>query len=190
MRSTALTEPTLVLNKSWMPLQICTARRAFVLLFKDLALAMGDGFRLHDFESWIREDVDQERHLFVVTSRSHLRVPEVIVLHTCDRFSQPRVAFSRRNLFRRDQHTCQYCGKKGSMDELSIDHIVPRSLGGVGSWTNCVVACRRCNERKANRPLKHSGLRLLRQPTEPPAHMAFTTYIGRRKESWKQFVGS
>ncbi|MEM7233237.1 MAG: HNH endonuclease [Planctomycetota bacterium] len=187
--SSILSEPTLVLNKSWLPVHVCSARRALVLLYKDMARAMGENFVLHDFASWLGAEVS-DQHAYVTTVSRRIRLPEVVVLKSCDRFVQPRVAFSRRNLFRRDQHTCQYCGKKCSTEELSIDHIVPRSRGGPGSWTNCVAACRRCNERKANRTIQQVGMKLLNTPREPPSHMAFTLYMGRQKESWKQFVGS
>ena len=185
----ALTEPTLVLNKSWTPIHVCSAKRAFVLVFKGLARAMGGNFVLHDFSTWMEEDCP-EGMLSVQAVSRRIRVPEVIVLTHCDRYLKPRVAFTRRNVFRRDAYTCQYCSKKCSGDDLSIDHVVPRSRGGQGSWTNCVVACRRCNERKANRLLSQVGMQLLRPPKEPPAHMAFTMFVGRRKPSWEQFVAS
>lgn len=143
---------------------------------------------LHDFGSWASLEV-VEGQPFVQTVSLRIRVPEVIVLRHCDRFMTPRVVFSRRNLFRRDQNTCQYCGKRGSTDDLSVDHVVPRSVGGMASWTNCVVACRSCNERKGSRTLSQSGMKLLRSPKEPPPHMAFTMHMGTRKRSWEQFVG-
>ena len=170
-----------------MPLQICSAKRAFVLMFKRIGRAMSPDFQLHDFESWIELGVP-DGEPYVRTASLRIRMPEVVVLANCDRFLRPRVAFSRRNLFRRDQYTCQYCGKQGSADDLSIDHVIPRASGGSGTWTNCVVACRRCNERKADRTLKQVGMRLLKQPEEPPAHLAFTTYVGRQKSSWVQFI--
>ena len=183
-----LREPTLVLNKSWIPIRICTSRRALVLLFKDLACVIGENYVLHDFSSWISLGVaNGEPHVRTVSLR--IRLPEIIVLRTCDRFMQPRVVFSRRNIFRRDLSTCQYCGRRGPAGAMSIDHILPRSLGGNASWTNCVVACRSCNERKGNRPLSQTGMKLRRQPNEPSPHMAFTLHVGGRKRSWEQFVG-
>jgi 5-methylcytosine-specific restriction endonuclease McrA len=183
-----LSEPTLVLNKNWRPVRVCTARRAFVLMFKGLARGMGERFDLFEFEAWIARPVyNGDRCVQTVTFR--VRVPEVIVLSHCDRYLQPKVSFTRRNLYRRDRHSCQYCGKGVTFDEVSVDHVVPRSLGGETSWRNCVVACRRCNERKANRPPHLANMRLLCQPKEPPPHLAFSTFIGRPKESWRHFVG-
>jgi 5-methylcytosine-specific restriction endonuclease McrA len=188
MSVSALSEPTLVLNKNWLPIRVCTVRRALTLVFKDLARIIGpERYTLYDFASWADLSVAAgEPYVQAVSLR--IRIPEVIVLCRCDRFTRPRVVFSRRNLFRRDRNTCQYCGRKFATEDLSIDHLVPRSLGGQSTWTNCVVACLPCNARKGNRPLEHARMTILRMPKEPPPQMAFTLHLGRRKASWDQFV--
>ncbi|MGQ9592597.1 MAG: HNH endonuclease [Planctomycetota bacterium] len=207
-----LSEPTLVLNKHWQPIRVCTVRRAITLVFKDLARVLwtdgiaglrpvvsehevrsaaaperaGD-FSLHDFRSWADLKVPQgEPYIQAVSFR--IRVPEVIVLRFCEKYLCPRVVFSRRNLFRRDRNTCQYCGRKRPTEELSIDHILPRSLGGRSEWTNCVVACLECNSKKGNRTLAAARMTVLRSPREPPPQAAFTLHLGRRKASWEHFV--
>ena len=164
MSDTVLSEPTLVLNKNWLPIRVCTVRRALTLVFKDLARIIGpESYTLYDFASWLDLKVRaDEPHIRTVSLA--IRIPEVIVLRTCDRFTRPKVIFSRRNLFRRDRNTCQYCGTRYSTEELSIDHVVPRSLGGVSSWTNCVVACLACNARKGNRDLEAAAMSLRRAP--------------------------
>jgi 5-methylcytosine-specific restriction endonuclease McrA len=188
MSIAALHEPTLVLNKNWLPIRVCTVRRALTLVFKDLARIIGpEKYTLYDFSSWVDLKVAQGEP-FVQTVSLRIRVPEVIVLRRCDRFSRPRVVFSRRNLFRRDRNTCQYCGKKSSTEDLSIDHLLPRSLGGESTWSNCVVACLECNARKGNRTLEQAHMKILRLPKEPPPQMAFTLHLGSRKASWDQFV--
>ena len=188
MSVSALTEPTLVLNKNWLPIRVCTVRRALTLVFKDLARILGpDNYGLHDFTSWQDLKVGQgEPYVQAVSFR--IRIPEVIVLHRCERFLKPRVVFSRRNLFRRDKNTCQYCGRRFPTEDLSIDHVTPRSLGGHSSWANCVVACLACNARKGNRSLDAAHMTILRAPREPPPQMAFTIHLGSRKASWDQFV--
>jgi 5-methylcytosine-specific restriction endonuclease McrA len=188
MTDSVLSEPTLVLNRNWLPIRVCTVRRALALVFKDLARIIGpENYALHDFASWLDLKVAaDEPHIRTVSLR--IRIPEVIVLRTCDRFMRPRVIFSRRNLFRRDRNTCQYCGVKFTTEDLSIDHVIPRSLGGESTWTNCVVACLSCNARKGNRTLEAAGIALQRSPREPPPQMAFTINLGHRKASWEQFV--
>lgn len=188
MTASCLSDPTLVLNKNWLPIRVCSVRRALTLLFKDLAHALEpDNYALYDFNSWTDLKVS-EGEPFVQTVSLRIRIPEVIVLKACDRFTRPRVVFSRRNLFRRDRNTCQYCGNRFPTESLSIDHVVPRSLGGTSSWANCVVACLECNARKGNRTLKAASMTLKRQPKEPPPQMAFTLSLGRRKASWEHFV--
>jgi 5-methylcytosine-specific restriction endonuclease McrA len=125
----------------------------------------------------------------VVRSPSHtIRLPSVVVLKEFVR-PQKRVAFTRFNLFLRDEFRCQYCGREG---ELTFDHVIPRSRGGVTSWENVVAACAPCNLKKANKPLERSGLSLMRPAREPsPAQMHAT---GRRfppghlHDSWMDFL--
>lgn len=188
MSSSVLTEPTLVLNKNWMPIRVCTVRRALTLVFKDLARVIGtENFTVHDFKSWADISVPSGEPCVQAVS-VRLRIPEVIVLRFCDRFLLPRVVFSRRNLFRRDKNTCQYCGRRFPTEDLSIDHVIPRSLGGHSNWSNCVVACLACNARKGNRTLKAAKMRIRRKPVEPPPQAAFTLQLGSRKASWDHFV--
>lgn len=101
----------------------------------------------------------------VRSQRSEFRIPSVVVLKDYVR-PQKRVAFTRFNLFLRDEFCCQYCGSKG---ELTFDHVLPRSRGGVTSWDNVVAACAPCNLRKGNRLLRTSGLTLRRPPFQPTA---------------------
>ena len=188
MRDTGLADPTLVLNKNWLPIQVCSVRRAVTMLFKGLARVVEpEDYSLYDFESWSDLVISNgEPYLQGVSRR--IRIPEVIVLHGCDRFHRPQVVFTRRNLFRRDGNSCQYCGRQFSTENLSIDHVVPRCAGGVSSWSNCVVACLSCNARKGGRSTREAGMRLLREPVEPPSQSAFTLHVTRRKASWDHFV--
>ena len=124
----------------------------------------------------------------VRSQRAAIRLPSVVVLKD---FVKPRkrVAFTRFNLFLRDEFCCQYCGSKG---ELTFDHVVPRSRGGVTSWTNVVAACAPCNLRKANKSLRASGLTLRRAPAEPTSEDL--QRVGRRfapghlHDSWIDYL--
>ena len=101
----------------------------------------------------------------VRSQRSELRIPSVVVLKDYVK-PQKRVAFTRFNLFLRDQFCCQYCTAKG---DLTFDHVLPRSRGGITSWENVVAACSPCNLRKGSKTLKQSGLHLARMPRAPSA---------------------
>ena len=99
-----------------------------------------------------------------------------------------QVAFSRRNLYRRDDHRCQYCGRRGKSGDLSIDHVLPRSRGGMSSWENCVLACVACNHRKADRLPEEIGWQLLKKPIEPTWAPTFEAPVGRVRISWEKFI--
>jgi 5-methylcytosine-specific restriction endonuclease McrA len=97
------------------------------------------------------------------------------------------VTFSRRNVFKRDHNTCQYCGVQPGSEELTIDHVVPRAQGGVSSWTNCVLACMACNKHKADRTPEQAKMRLRKPPVRPawkPLYAAHSVTIA----SWSKFI--
>ena len=117
-----------------------------------------------------------------------IRIPSVVVLKDFVR-PQKKVAFTRFNLFLRDEFCCQYCGAKG---DLTFDHVVPRAAGGVTSWENVVAACAPCNLRKGSRSLRQSGLSLRRPPRQPGAEQLHN--VGRKfppnhlHDSWMDFL--
>ncbi len=117
-----------------------------------------------------------------------LAVPEVIRLTRYEKLGERSVVFSRRNLFRRDRATCQYCAAQPGPAELTIDHVVPRSRGGLSSWTNCVLACVMCNTRKANRTPPEARMALRRTPRKPAWHGPLVAPAGDRPVSWDQFL--
>jgi 5-methylcytosine-specific restriction endonuclease McrA len=96
--------------------------------------------------------------------------------------------FSRRNIFRRDRYTCQYCGEQRALRDLTIDHVVPRSREGRSTWENCVVACVSCNSRKANRLPAEAGMRLNREPRRPSWMASIDISRPERQESWNRFL--
>jgi 5-methylcytosine-specific restriction endonuclease McrA len=112
-----------------------------------------------------RVDIVAEYDHVVRSQRQEIRIPSVVVLKEYVK-PQKRVAFTRFNLFLRDEFCCQYCGARG---DLTFDHVVPRSRGGRTSWDNVVAACSPCNLRKGNRSLRQAGLHLQRIPRQPTA---------------------
>jgi 5-methylcytosine-specific restriction endonuclease McrA len=167
--------PALVLNAdfrplSYYPLSLWPWQEAIKAVFLD---------RVH---------ILAEYEQVVRSQRSAIRIPSVVVLKEYVK-PQKRVAFTRFNLFLRDEFCCQYCGSKG---DLTFDHVLPRSKGGVTSWENVVAACAPCNLRKGNKNLRQSGLHLRRPPHRPsPEEMQ---NIGRRfppnylHDSWMDFL--
>ena len=116
--------------------------------------------------AWLdRVQIVAEYDAFVRSPSTTIQIPSVVVLKDYVK-PQKRVAFTRFNLFLRDEFACQYCGSKG---ELTFDHVIPRARGGVTSWDNVVAACATCNLRKGSRLLKQAGMSLRRPPRQPGA---------------------
>ena len=182
-----LQRPTLVLNRNWQPVTVSTVARVLVKVFSGAARVVDPtDYQLYSWADWSEmRPCDDEP--FIQAGRVRLRVPEVVTLTNYDRLPKRTVAFTRRNLFKRDHFACQYCGVQPGADELTIDHVVPRSQGGVSSWENCVLACVTCNSRKANRTPEQAGLRLKHKPTQPQWR-AFYASPEVRIDSWSRFL--
>ena len=187
MTIAVLDRPTLVLNRHWQPVNVATVARSLTMLWNESAHVVDpDDFRLYTWADWARlAPKDGEPFIRTVTFR--MRVPEVVTLTRYDRVRESTVTFSRRNLFKRDHSSCQYCGARPGSAELTIDHVIPRSLGGTSTWENCVLACVACNARKANRTPDQAKMRLRKNPVRPswkPLYAASTVRI----ESWSRFL--
>ncbi len=217
MVAKVLDNPTLVLNRNWQPVNVATVSRALVLLWNDSARVVDPvDYRLYSWADWsgLRPHYGEQ---FIQAVRLRLRVPEVIVLSAYDRLPSAAVSFSRRNVFKRDHWACQYCGRQcrspmGILDEsgkrfgdssshdhgnrprrqpgseeLTIDHVIPRSQGGTSTWENCVLACIGCNKRKADRTPHQAGMRLHKAPVWPRWNPIYAR-DSVRIESWSKFV--
>ncbi|WP_417248761.1 HNH endonuclease [Celeribacter sp.] len=167
--------PALVLNAdyrplSYYPLSLWPWQEAIKAVFLD------------------RVDIVAEYDSFVHSPSCKIRVPSVVVLKDYVK-PQKRVAFTRFNLFLRDEFRCQYCGSKG---ELTFDHVIPRARGGVTSWENIVAACVPCNLRKGSKSLRQANMSLRKPPIAPDAEQLKN--IGRKfppghlHESWMDFL--
>ena len=110
-----------------------------------------------------RVDVIAEYDEMIKSPSVSIKIPSVVVLRDYVRRSQT-TAFTRFNLFLRDEFSCQYCGSKG---EVTFDHVVPRCRGGKTRWENVVAACGACNLKKGSKELKSSGLKLRKAPFKP-----------------------
>lgn len=180
----------LVLNRSWVAVHIASVRRALALLYQDMARAVHPlDYSLYDFSDWCELSKATSTGRFVHTVSMRIRVPEVILLRAFNGFIHQEVRFSRRNIFERDKNSCQYCGKRMSRSDVTIDHVVPRSRGGIDCWENLVLACMECNVRKGNRTPEEASMPLLRRPVKPQ----WLPQLGVRVppsqiSSWQRFV--
>lgn len=141
--------PVLVLNSSLQPLSVIPERRLVVLLSKHKVTFVDDRMR-----NLIEENI--------LARRLHLERPVIVQLMANVRTPRVSLQPTRSNILLRDEETCQYCGKRSR--DLTIDHIIPRSRGGLGTWENLVASCKHCNGKKGNRLLKEVNMHLLRPP--------------------------
>jgi 5-methylcytosine-specific restriction endonuclease McrA len=181
-----LRSKTLVLNRSFLPVHITSVRRACVMLYQGLARAVDAQYQTFDFVAWCAHAVAPERLGLVGRS---MPVPRVVLLVSYDRVPRRHVRFTRHNVYARDRDTCQYCARRLPRSELNLDHVVPRSQGGLSTWDNVVCSCHPCNRRKGGRTPEQSGIRLLRKPTRP----AWTPFLGdafgqARYREWHPFL--
>ena len=177
----------LVLNRVFQAIQITSVKRAFILLYKGHVRAVDGTYRTYDFENW--QDIPvQPADLFVSTPSRNILIPHVIQLLDFDRMPRQEVKFSRGNIYLRDHNRCQYCGKKFSSAELSLDHVIPVSRGGRSTWENVVCACLPCNVRKGNKLLTECSMQLIRQPSRPRWHPLHRLQGRQYPEIWKNFL--
>ncbi|MBK7578805.1 MAG: HNH endonuclease [Myxococcales bacterium] len=155
-----------MLNRYFAPVSVTSARRAVVLLFGGAAMAVDDDGAMHDFVRW-RSLPIRSRDDGIPMVGGQLRVPRVLHLVRYDRSPRMIVRLTRRNLMLRDEHQCQYCGRRPMSRDLNLDHVQPRSRGGGESWENLVVSCRSCNLKKGQRTPDEAGMTLLRRPQKP-----------------------
>jgi 5-methylcytosine-specific restriction endonuclease McrA len=192
-----LASKVLVLNRAFVAIRVVSARQAFCLLARDAAEVIHDDngvYSNYDFESWtqmseLRKTFEPEKHDWVRTVRLEIAVPRIIRLLGYDRLPDAGVKLNRRNLFARDRNQCQYCGHFFPTNELSIDHVKPRSQGGPDTWENLVCACVRCNARKGGRTPEQARMKMVRRPVRPKRNPLIAIRLGHEKyASWKAFL--
>jgi len=161
--------PVLVLNANFEPVHVCDMRRAIGLILAEKALLVVNG------------------RGYIQTINASFPRPSVIRLQKMVHRPRPQIKPTRREVLRRDNYTCQYCGKKTS--ELTIDHVTPRHLGGRHLWSNLVAACSYCNHRKGGRLPEEANMRPIQRPTEPPtsAQYIFGRHLADNAE-WEMFL--
>ena len=207
----AISKKVLVLNKNWCAVGVVKLQRAMTLLFTEY----DDGEPkakiitpppMGGYEVWTWKDWSDLRPRFgedgLVSSTLIYRIPEVLILTRHDAPPKRQVNFCRKSIWKRDNFTCQYCGKRPPQDECTLDHILPKSLGGGTSWSNCVLACYQCNTQKADRRpedayrpkdkekskrwIGPSPMRLLQTPQKPE----YSVIKDRTKvlDTWKHWI--
>jgi len=189
----SLNSQVLVLNRLWQPVNICSARRAIVLLYLGHAQVVdtdeSNNFSMHDMDSWSGCSLDAPASEVVWTISLCLKIPRIIVLSMFDRLPKKEVKFTRQNVFERDKYTCQYCNTKFETKHLNLDHVRPRDKGGKTTWENVVCSCVHCNSRKGNKLAQEVNMFPVKEPKAPRWRPFFmTARESATHESWKRFL--
>ena len=159
----------LVLNATFEPINVCTVRRAAVLLLKEKA-------EIVEHAEWeLRSESLSLPRPVVIRLVTYVKVPR----------DTHRRKITRRAVFARDRWTCQYCGSRGN---LTVDHVVPRSKGGLSSWDNIVTSCAPCNRRKGDGLLRHVGMKLVRQPRSPSPQIFIHVATPTIPTAWRAYL--
>ncbi len=190
---TALNTDVLVLNKDWAALRVITAGEALADLFVGRVEAIDTDYQAYDFATWrglsaYKHEFEPEPHRFVRTVTDAVLVPAVVRLMKFDKVRRPTLRMSRRNVYLRDNYTCQYTGRKLPASELNLDHVVPASRGGQTTWENVVCCSIAVNSLKGDRTPRQAGLKLIREPKRPDPALLLFRARRPRHDAWKHFV--
>lgn len=161
-------ERVLVLNQNYQAIGVCSAERAFVLVFMKKAEMLAENPRLS-----------------LTSINREFKFPSIIRLYRYVSIPYKKVNLSRQNIFKRDGHRCCYCNAK---ENLTLDHVVPRSMGGGDRWDNLVTACQKCNSRKGNMTPEEAGMELRRKPFRPSFVMFLGNFSGDIRDDWKPYL--
>jgi len=160
----------LVLNRNWQAIAITTPAQAYAQMATDAAAGLdiqsSDWMMPVKWDEW-RELAVRDGDLSVGVANGRIRVPTVLVLCRYSKVPVHRPKLNSSNIWLRDAGVCQYSGKSLRPNEGNIDHVIPVSKGGSNSWENCVLSCKKLNQKKADRTPNEAGLRLIRKPLEP-----------------------
>jgi 5-methylcytosine-specific restriction endonuclease McrA len=159
----------LILNQNYEPLAVCRTRRALVMLYLRKA-----------------ELLESYDGLFARAVNTALPLPSVLRLNHYVRVVRKEIPLTKRNIFRRDGHRCQYCGR--TTNNLTVDHVLPKALGGADSWENLVCACVECNGRKSDKHAHLAGMKLIRKPKKPHYFTFVMASLGDMPVLWRKYL--
>ena len=189
----------LVLNKAFVPINVITVKKALKKLNNrrvEIISVAGKHLSFYNLESWADmsnlkneiQEVDGTED-WIGAFGSTLEVPRIVRALNYAQVHRRKVILSRRNVFLRDNNTCQYCGKRFKTSDLELEHVNPRGQSGIDSWENLVCACVSCNNQKGCRTPAQAGMKLIRKPVKPAFIPDFRLKIGSPKYiSWRTFL--
>lgn len=166
--SAMLNSRVLVLNQNYEPMSVCSAKRAIILLCLE------------------KVEMVEHNHQTIHSMKQSIPMPSIVRLSRFIHVPRKRVLLSRKNVIKRDNHQCQYCGK--TQGPLTVDHVLPKNRLGQDSWENLVCACTECNTRKRDRTPGEANMPLLREPRKPGYLFFIQNLMGIPDERWKPYL--
>ncbi len=164
-----LNPQVLVLNQNYEPMTVTNVKKAVILIFLGKA-----------------EIIEKYDSLMIRSVNISYPMPSIVRLMHYKRVPRKRILLTRKNVIKRDGHTCQYCGSKSG--PVTVDHVIPRRYGGRDTWENLVCACVRCNSKKRDRTPEEAGMKLLSKPKKP-SHLFFIRYfVSSIDQKWKPYL--
>jgi len=171
-------------------------RKSVSTLYQGIARSLDQDLIPYEYEDWLAYSnhpaFDDTYYNFVHSVNITIPVPDILVLKKYDRLPQRDVKYTRENIFHRDNHLCAYCGKKFKLDQLTVDHIKPKSKGGDNTWKNTITSCKACNNKKSDKTLVEAGMTLLFEPKEPRWCDTLSKMASRPelRPNWSKFLSS
>ena len=163
-----LNRRVLLLNQSYQPLMVIGAKRALILLLTE---------KVESIENYTE---------FIHSMYFKMPLPSVIRLKNYVRFTKKEIVLSRKNILKRDNHICQYCGAHST--RLTIDHIIPRQKGGTDTWENLVTACVQCNTQKGHKLVSEAKMELKSSPRKPLVIVHFQKNVKQYQKMWRPYL--
>jgi len=163
-----LSKKVLLLNSSYEPISVINGKKAIIMLMTK------------------KVDYIEKTKLLISSEKLKISLPLIVKLKSYIYLNKRKISLTRKNIFKRDNYKCQYCGKNTS--SLTIDHVIPKNKGGKDSWENLVSACVKCNLKKADSSLKDINMNLINKPKKPHYLIYMQEHVSNEYESWKPYL--
>tara|TARA_A100001515_G_scaffold60605_2_gene47683 strand:- start:1028 stop:1528 length:501 start_codon:yes stop_codon:yes gene_type:complete len=160
----------LKLDSAFKPIEVISWQEAFVLTY------VGKAWAVEYTDKWVN------------SARETFQIPSVIALKQFIDEKFFTITCSRKNIVLRDNNVCQYCQNRFKQEDLTIDHVIPRSKGGKHQWDNVVAACKPCNQKKGSQYLSDSNMSLLKRPKKPSYRMMMKKRIAGANSLWEEYL--
>ena len=191
-----LNNPTLVLNKLWVPVCVENVKESLTKAFSGVANFIDEEtYQIYNWENWVDtfslsrgEDISSSKYKFIATVSMLIRIPEIILLKKYSKIPRIEVKLTRRNLLIRDNFRCVYTGEKVTSKTATIDHVIPKSKGGKTVWNNVVICSFDANIKKADKLPEEVGFRLKKKPERPIWNPLYAFANSQRPKSWDKFI--